>query len=94
MSLLSARNSKGTPPHPQSLVLLNDTQCAHLKSPLLNTEASLLNLTKRFNPLDAEATPGCRLLDSFSDCIPFHPCNRSSLNDRNTYLESLDHLCL
>ena len=94
MSLLSARNSKGTPPHPQSLVLLNDTQCAHLKSPLLNTEASLLNLTKRFNPLDAKAIPGCRLLDSFPDRISFHPYNHSSLNNCNTHLESLDHLCL
>ena len=94
MSLLSARNSKGTPSHPQSLVLLNDTQCAHLKSPLLNTEASLLNLTKHFNPLDAKTIPGCRLLDSFPNRISFHPCNHSSLNDRNTHLESLNHLCL
>ena len=94
MSLLSARNSKGTRPHPQSLALLNDAQCACLKGPLLDTEASLLNLTERFNPLDAEATPGCRLLDSFPDRISFHPCNRSSLKDRNTHLESLDRLCL
>ena len=94
MSLLSARNSKGTYPHSQSLALLNDAQCAYLKGPLLDTEASLLNLTECFNPLDAEATPGCRLLDSFPDRISFHPCNRSSLNDRNTHLESLDRLCL
>jgi len=94
MSLLSARNSKGTHPHPQSLAFLNDTQCAYLKGPLLDTEASLLNLTERFNPLDAEATPGCSLLDSFSNHISFHPCNHSSLNDRNTHLKSLDCLCL
>ena len=37
MSLLSAKHSKGTPPHPQSLALLNDTQYAHLKGPLLDT---------------------------------------------------------
>ena len=65
-----------------------------MKGPLLNTEASLLNLTECFNPLDAEATPGCRLLDSFPDRISFNPCNHSSLNDRNTHLESLDCLCL
>ena len=94
MSLLSVRNSKDTYPHPQSLALLNDAQCTRLKSPLLDTEASLLNLTEHFNPLDAEATPGCRLLDSFSDHISFHPCNHSSLNDCNAHLESLDHLCL
>ena len=94
MSLLSARNSKGTRSHPQSLALLNDAQCAHLKGSLLDTKASLLNLTEYFNPLDAETTPGCRLLDSFPDCISFHPCNRSSLNDRNTHLESLDYFCL
>ena len=61
---------------------------------LLDTEASLLSLTECFNPLDAEATPGCRLLDSFSEHISFYPCNRSSLNDHNTHLESLDCLCL
>ena len=94
MSLLSAKHSKGTPPHPQSLALLNDTQCACLKGPLLDTEASLLNLTECFNSLYAEATPGCRLLDSFPDCISFHPCNRSSLRDCKSHLQSLDRLCL
>ena len=94
ISLFSARNSKGTCPHPQLLAFLNDAQCARLKGPLLYTEASLLNLTECFNSLDAEATPGCRLLDSFPDCISFHPCNCSSLNDRNTHLESLGCLCL
>ena len=48
--------SKGTRSHPQSLALLNDAQCACLKGPLLNTEASLLNLTECFNPLDTEAS--------------------------------------
>jgi len=62
MSLLSTKHSKGTPPYPQSLALLNDIQYAHLKGPLLDTEASLLNLTECFNPLHAEAIPGCRLL--------------------------------
>ena len=62
MSLLSAKHSKGTPPYPQSLALLNDIQCACLKGPLLDTKASLLNLTECFNPLHAETTPGCRLL--------------------------------
>ena len=94
MSLLSARNSKGTRPHPQSLALLNDAQCACLKGSLLDTEASLLNLTKCFDPLHAEATPGCRLLDSFPDHISFHPCNHSSLRDCKTHLQSLDQLCL
>ena len=86
MSLLSAKHSKGAPPHPQFFALLNDIQCAHLKGPLLDTEASLLNLTKCFNPLHAEATPGCRLLDSFPDHISFHPCNCSSLRDCKTHL--------
>ena len=94
MSLLSARNSKGTCSHPQSLTPLNDVQCTCLKGPLLDTEASLLSLTECFNPLDAKTTPGCRLLDSFTNHISFYPCNRSSLNNRNTHLESLDHLCL
>jgi len=37
---------------------------------------------------------GCRLLDSFPDCISFHPCNRSSLRDCKTHRQSLDRLCL
>ena len=41
---------EGECPHPQSLALLNDAQCARLKGPFLDTEASLLNLTERFNP--------------------------------------------
>jgi len=94
MSLLSAKHSKGAPSHPQSLALLNNTQCAHLKGPLLDTEASLLKFTEYFDPLHAEATPGCRLLDSFPDCISFHPCNHSSLRDCKTHLQSLDCLCL
>ena len=94
MSLLSARNSKGTHPHSQLLALLNNAQCACLKGPLLDTEASLLSLTEHFNPLDAEVTPGCGLLDSFPDCILFHLCNHSSLNDHNTHLEFFDCLCL
>ena len=80
ISLLSARNSKGTRPHPQLLVLLNDAQYAHLKGLLLDIEVSLLSLTKCFKLLDAETIPGCRLLDSFPN--------------RNTHLESLDCLCL
>ena len=94
MSLLSAKHSKGTPPHPQSLALLNDIQYARLKGPLLDTEASLLNHTECFDSLHAEATLGCRLLDSFPDRISFHPCNRSSLRDCKTHLQSLDQLCL
>ena len=78
----------------QSLALLNNIQYACLKSLLLDTEASLLSLTEYFNSLDAEATPGCRLLDSFPKHISFHPCNHSSLNSCNTHLESLDRLCL
>ena len=94
ISLLSTRNSKDTCPYPQSLVLLNDIQCAYLKNPFLDTELSLLNLTKHFNLFDTKAILGYRLLDSFSDHISFHPCNFSSLNICIVYLESLDYLCL
>ena len=94
MFLLSAKHSKSAPSHPQSLALLNDIQCAHLKGPLLNIKASLLNLTECFDPLYTEAILGCRLLDSFSDRIFFHPCNRSSLRDCKTHLQSLNYLYL
>jgi len=94
MFLLSARNSKGTHPHPQLLALLNDAQCTCLKGSLLDTEVLLLSLTECFNPLDVETTLGCRLLDSFPECISFYSCNFPSLNDHNAHLESLDHLYL
>ena len=94
ISLLSAKHSKSAPPHPQFLALLNDIQCACLKGPLLDTEVSLLNLTECFDPLHAEATPGCRLLDSFPNRISFHSCNCSSPRDCKTHLQSLDYLCL
>jgi len=94
MFLLSAKHSKSASLHPQFLALLNDTQCACLKGPLLDTKASLLNLTECFDLLHAEATLDCRLLDSFPDRISFCPCNHSSLMDCKTHLQSLDHLCL
>ena len=93
MSLLSARNSKGTRPHSQSLALLTDAQSAQLRSPLLDTEASLLNLTEHFSPLHPEMCPGHRLLDNFLDCISFHPCDRSKKSFRQLHLEVLDRLC-
>ena len=92
--LPSARNSKGTSSYSQSLALLSNTQCACLKSSLLDTEVSLLNLTKYFNLFDTKAIPGCRLLDSFPNHISFHLCNCSSLNNCIAYLESLDCICL
>ena len=94
MSLLSAKHSKGASSHPQFLVLLNNTQCARLKGPLLDTKASLLNLTECFDHLHVETTLGCRLLDSFSDCISFYLYNCSSLSNCKTHLQSLDRLCL
>ena len=60
----------------------------------MDTEASLLNLTECFDLLYAEATLGCRLLDSFPGHISFHSCNHSSLRDCKTHLQSLDCLCL
>ena len=94
MFLLSAKHSKSASSHPQSLALLNDTQCAHLKGLLLDTKASLLNFTECFDFLDAETIPGCRLLDSFPGCISFYPCNCSSLCNCKTHLQSFDYLCL
>ena len=94
MSLLSAQHSKSAPPHPQSLALSNDTQRACFKGSLLDTEASLLNLTECLDPLYIEVCPGCRLLYNFPNHISFHPCNCSSLRDCKTHLQSLDYLCL
>ena len=93
MSLLSAHNSKGARPHSQSLALLTDAQSAQLRSPLLDTEASLLNLTERFSPLYPEMCLGHRLLDNFPDCISFHPCDHSKESFHRLHLKALDHLC-
>jgi len=78
LSHLSACNSKGAHPHPQSLALLTDAQSAQLKSPLLDTKVLLLNLTKRFDSLHPEIHPGYRLLDNFPDHVSFYPCDCSN----------------
>jgi len=93
LSLLSARNSKGAHPHSQSLALLTDTQSVRLRSPLLDTEALLLNLTERFNSLYPEIRPGCRLLDNFPDHVSFHPCDHSNGCTRKLQFNALDRLC-
>jgi len=90
LSLLSACNSKGTHPHPQSLALLTDAQSAQLRSPFLDTEASLLNLTERFDSLYPELCPGCRLLDNFPDYVSFHPCDCSNRCTRKLQFDALD----
>jgi len=87
LSLLSAH------PHPQSLALLTDVQSAQLRSPLLDTEASLLNLTERFDSLHPETCPGCRLLDNFPDHVSFHPCDHSNGHTRKLQFDTLDCLC-
>jgi len=77
ISLLSARNSKDTYPHPQSLALLTNAQSTRLRSSLLDTEVSLLNLTERFSPLHPEICLEHRLLDNFPDLHQsLNPCSR------------------
>jgi len=84
---------KGTYPHLQSLALLTDAQSAWMRSPLLDTEASLLNLTEHFDSLHPEICPGCRLLDNFPDHVSFHPCDRSNGYTRKLQFDALDRLC-
>jgi len=93
LSLLSAHNSKGVYPYPQSLALLTDAQSARLRSPLLDTEVSLLNLTERFDSLHPEICPGCRLLDNFPDHVSFHPCDCSNGCICKLQFDALDRLC-
>ena len=64
-----------------------------MRSPLLDTEASLLNLTERFDLLHPEICPGCRLLDNFPDQVSFHPCDRSNGRTRKLQFDALDRLC-
>ena len=78
---------------PMSLAFLTDAQSARLRSPLLDTEASLLNLTERFDSLHPEIRPGCRLLDNFPDHVSFHPCDRSNGRTRKLQFDALDRLC-
>ena len=93
LSLLSARNSKGAHPHPQSLALLTDAQSAWLRSPLLDTKASLLNFIEHFDSLHPEIRPGCRLLDNFPDHVSFHLCDHSNGRTRKLQFDALDRLC-
>jgi len=93
MFLLSTHNSKNACPHSQSLALLTDVQSTQLRSPLLDTEASLLNLIECFDPLHSEAHLECRLLDNFSDHISFHPCDCFKESTIKAHFQVLDHLC-
>ena len=93
LPLLSACNSKGAHPHPQSLALLTNAQSTWLRSPLLDTEALLFNLTECFDSLHSEIRPGCRLLNNFSDHISFHPCDHSNGCTRKLQFDALDCLC-
>ena len=93
LTLLSARNSKGTHSYPQSLALLTDAQSAQLRSPLLDTKASLLNLTECFDSLHPEICPECRLLDNFPDNIFFYPCDCSNGHTCKLQFDTLDRLC-
>jgi len=88
--LLSACNSKGAHFHPQSLALLTDAQSAQLRSPLLDTEALLLNLIECFNSLHPEIRLGYRLLDNFPDHVSFHPCDCSNKCTRKLQFDALD----
>jgi len=91
MCLLSAHNSKNTYLHSQLPAFLTDAQSTWLRSSLLDTEVSLLNLIEHFDPLHSEACPGCRLLDNFSDCVSFHPCNCSKKSTIKAHFQALDH---
>ena len=92
ISLLSAHNSKGIHPHSQLLALLTDAQSTQLRSPLLDTEVLLLNLTEHFDPLYSEACPGYRLLNNFSDCVSFYPCDCSKKSTIKVHFQALDYL--
>jgi len=91
MCLLSAHNSKNTYLHSQLPAFLTDAQSTWLRSSLLDTEVSLLNLIEHFDPLHSEACPGCRLLDNFSDRVSFHPCNCSKKSTIKAHFQALDH---
>ena len=90
LSRLSACNSKGAHPHPQSLALFTDAQSAQLRSPLLDTEVLLLNLTECFDLLHPEIHLGCRLLDNFPDHISFHPYDRFNGHTHKLQFDALD----
>jgi len=87
LSLLSAH------PYSQFLALLTDAQSAQLRSSLLDTEVSLLNLTECFDLLHPEIRPGCRLLNNFPDQVFFHPCDCSNGYTRKLQFDALDRLC-
>ena len=92
ISLVSAHNSKGIHPHSQLLALLTDAQSTQLRSPLLDTEVLLLNLTEHFDLLHSEAYLRCRLLDNFSDWVSFYSCDHSKGSTIKAHFQVLDCL--
>jgi len=80
------------PIHSPLLFSLN-AQSDWLRSPFLNTKASLLNLTERFDSLYPKICPGYRLLDNFPDYVSFHPCDHSNGCTHKLQFNALDQLC-
>jgi len=64
-----------------------------LRSPLLDTEVLLLNLTECFDSLHPEIHLGCRLLDNFPDHVSFHPYDRFNGHTHKLQFDALDRLC-
>jgi len=45
-----------------------------------------------FTPLDSEFSPGCRVIDNFSECISFNICRKG--NNNKSYEQELDKMVL
>ena len=58
----------------------------------MELKGHLPSLTVISSSYQSEAHPGCRLLDNFSDCVSFHPCDHSKGSTIKAHFQALDHL--
>ena len=81
--------------HPSSLDSFTDHQRANIKGHLVDSNNRSHRMFPSFSPTHPELSPGLRIIDTFSDCFSFNPCNKekktnSTSNNLTQWL--LNHL--
>jgi len=62
--------------HPSSLDSFTDHQRANIKDYLVDSNNRSHRMFPSFSPTHPELSPGLRIIDTFSDCFSFNPCNK------------------
>ena len=75
-----------------ALSSLSNQQCSLVKGHLVDMANQSNECFPSFTPLDSEFSPGCRVIDNFSECISFNICRKG--NNNKSYEQELDKMVL